>query len=231
VSVILMYHSIGSGHPGEPIQVRPETLARQLGWLADEGFRFSSLRDALTQPRKKIAAITFDDGFADVFGIAERLLDAAIPPTLFVCPGLLGGVSSWTTSPATRSLPLLRPEQVRRLSGRGVQIAPHGWTHRPFTDLQPPELAGDLEKCDRFFAEHLGFHPDLVAYPYGRCAAGQAAVVATFYEFGIAVDPIAGIERRYAVPRVAGLEASTREQFCRQLADYSLETFLPQAEV
>lgn len=225
MSVILMYHSVGCQHAHETIQVRPETLARQLQWVADEGFQWCSLHEALTQPREKVAAITFDDGFADVFRTAELLQSASIPTTLFVCPGLLGGVSSWTTSPATRSLPLLQPEQVRLLSKEGIRIAPHGWTHHPFTALELPELDRDLRQCNEWFAEYLGFLPDVVAYPYGSCNATSAAVVETFYDYGIAVEPVGAVAPRYAVPRIAALESSTKEWFCRQLRHYSLDNF------
>lgn len=231
MSAILMYHSIGSRHAGETLEVRPETLARQLQWVADEGFRWGSLLEALTRPREKIAALTFDDGFADVLEAAELLRSASIPATLFVCPGLLGGVSSWTTSPATRCLPLLQPEEVRRLSREGFLIAPHGWTHLPFTALSPSELARDLGKCNEFFAEHLHSVPELVAYPYGRCGASQAAVVQAFYRYGIAVEPMEDLAPRYAVPRIAALESSTKEWLGRQLRHYSLENFLPPGEV
>ncbi len=148
-----------------------------------------------------------------------------------MCPGLLGGVSNWTTSPAaTRSLPLLQPEQVRQLSQAGIAIAPHGWTHQAFPALESAELERDLRRCNTWFAEHLGILPDVVAYPYGRCDAGQVAVVQAFYDYGIAVEPIGAIPPRYAVPRIAALESSTNEWLCRQLRLYSLENFFPLAE-
>lgn len=230
MSVILMYHSIGCGHPGEAIQVRPATLVRQLRWVAEEGLAWASLGEVLARPAEHLAAITFDDGFADILGSLELLRANAIPATLFVCPDLLGGVSAWTTSPATRDLPLLSPGEVRRLAAEGVEIAPHGWTHQAFTALGPEDLARDLRRCNAWFAGYLGFLPELVAYPYGRCAAGEAEVVAELYDYGIAVEPLGALEARFAVPRVAGLEGSTREFFRHQLGAFDLARFLPVGE-
>lgn len=226
MSVVLMYHSVGEEHAHETLQVRAETLARHLRWVADEGYAWCSLREALAQPQRKAAALTFDDGFADVADTVERLRSESIPSTLFICPGLLGGVSRWTTSPATRSLPLLRADEVVRLARAGVDIAPHGWTHEPFTAKTPGELARDLDRCQRWFEEHLGFRPSLVSYPYGRCDATCVRVVETVYEHGIAVEPVAAVEPRFAVPRLAVLESSEKDWLCRELRRYDLASFL-----
>jgi peptidoglycan/xylan/chitin deacetylase (PgdA/CDA1 family) len=76
-----------------PMLLSPRSFARQLDWLARH-YRFVSL-EALDQETarngKPAAAITFDDGYADVYQYAFPLLaERGIPATVFVISDLAG---------------------------------------------------------------------------------------------------------------------------------------------
>ena len=222
MSVILMYHSISGTIDDGNIQVRPATLARQLRWVKEEGYRWGNLDDALRCPHEKIAAVTFDDGFADFLEAVDTLRTLSVPATLFICPGLVGQTAGWATTPAIRSRPLLGIDELKSLVAQGIELGCHGRTHRAFPALPSAELANDLKTCADWFGAVFGDTPQTLAYPFGQCDPVCAEIVARKYEFALAVDPVEHVPTRLAVPRMPVSEAASREQFCRQMGQFEL---------
>ncbi|MCB1844505.1 MAG: hypothetical protein KDI09_16205, partial [Halioglobus sp.] len=71
-AVILLYHHVASDTPAST-SVSPETFARHLRYLADEGYTVLSLEEVLWRlskgkhfPKNSVA-VTFDDAYASVY--------------------------------------------------------------------------------------------------------------------------------------------------------------------
>ena len=224
MSVVLMYHSVTHQVENPYLQIRPEELARQLDWLPELGYRAVSLAEALANPGERLAAVTFDDGLVDFLLAVDLFVERGIRPMLFVCPGLLGGHSDWTTSPRFRRRPILRPEQLRELPARGIDLGSHGWTHASFLDLEPEDLDDQLGRCRWWFEQHLGLAEVPIAYPYGHCDVLRGAVVARHHRHALAVDPIPELPIHLAVPRPCGTDGLDRQAFARLLEQGELET-------
>jgi peptidoglycan/xylan/chitin deacetylase (PgdA/CDA1 family) len=99
--LILCYHRVISDQRGRErnapaMLVRRGTLARQLDWVGRR-YRFASLDEVAAQllsgerPQRPLAAVTFDDGYADAYENAFPLLwRKGIPAAFFLVTDLIG---------------------------------------------------------------------------------------------------------------------------------------------
>ncbi len=230
MSVVLLYHSVSDEVEDPWLQVRPETLGRQLDWIAELGYRFVTAEVAVERPAERLAALTFDDGLADFWRAAEILAARSLPVTLFVCPGLAGGRSEWATSPSLRGRPLLRSDEIVQLHRAGVEIGCHGWSHRPFPELSTELLESDLARSVEHLQSDLGAAPASLSYPYGRCDRERAAVAGAFFSRAFAVDPLPGLPARMAIPRLCARDGASRPELAADLARLDLAASCPELD-
>jgi peptidoglycan/xylan/chitin deacetylase (PgdA/CDA1 family) len=161
---VLVYHTISS--PPDPmpadIDISPERFAQQLRWLVRRR-RVVPLDETLrVSPRRRLTAITFDDGYRDNLTVALPLLEKfQLPMTLFVAAGLLGRDG------------YLSEEDLREMSAHPlVTIGAHGLWHRDFNRLTLNEARFELTDSRRLLAAITGKPIDLLAWPYGECNSG-----------------------------------------------------------
>lgn len=139
--------------------ISPERFERQLRWLS-RWRRVVPLEETLhVAPRRRLVAITFDDGYRDNLTVALPLLERfQVPITLFVVAGFLG-----------RDAYLSR-EELREISKHPlVRIGAHGLWHRHFTRLSLDEARFELTESRRQLSGITGKTVDLLAWPYGEC--------------------------------------------------------------
>lgn len=164
---ILMYHAIasvghGHRHPYYETSTSPATFAEQLGFLREEGYAIIGLEDLFglqcSSPRK-VAVITFDDGFCDFVQQAFPLLKkAGFPATVFLPAGLMGkelagrSIMSW--------------DQARTLSRDGISFGSHSITHRKLVDLALSEVEHEIRHSKEILESRLGQPVTSFAYPY-----------------------------------------------------------------
>ena len=99
-------------------------------------------------------AVTFDDNEPSHLAAAVPVLLAhGAPATFFLNPGELGEPGKLSTA------------DVARLLDAGMAVGAHGRRHVRYVDLEPEEVAADVEVC-RTFLQDLGM-PLLWAYPGG----------------------------------------------------------------
>jgi peptidoglycan/xylan/chitin deacetylase (PgdA/CDA1 family) len=206
MAVILLYHSVAVDVMDSQLQVHPDTILRHLSWCAREGYETAPLGDTLADSTKKRVAITFDDGFAS-FRLAWPALRArGIRPTIFVCPGKVGGENDWA-SPGRLRERLLDTPQICKLAGEGVLVGCHGWDHQPFLDRTVQDMEEDLARCERWFQTAIDVRPAVFAWPYGQLADAAIRVVARHHEYALAAGPGRDAEAtRWTVPRIAAYE-------------------------
>lgn len=125
--VILMYHRVARvAHDPWQLAISPDRFAEQiealvqlrrvvpLRWLAAE----------LAQDRlpRKVAAVTFDDGYADVFAEARPILERyGCPATVFLVTGMIGKSFAFWWDELSRIIletPLLPTELEIEIAGR-----------------------------------------------------------------------------------------------------------------
>lgn len=158
---VLVYHTISA--PVEPLladaDISPARFEQQLQWLA-RWRRVAPLEETLhPAARRRLVALTFDDGFRDNLTVALPLLEKyRMPMTIFVTAGFLGRDGYLST------------DELRELSQHKlITVGAHGLWHRHFNQLSPVDARFELVESRRLLADITGKHVDLLAWPYGEC--------------------------------------------------------------
>jgi len=181
-----MYHSIAT-RPGDDFSVPPERLAEQLGALRAAGFALIGLTEALERraggDRRRVVALTFDDGYLDFLTAGLPVLaDAGATATLYPAVAHLGGPATWL-GPAAASHPLLRWDQLAEVADAGVEIGSHGLEHRPLDVRGRDEVGHEVTASRDRLAQRLGRPVRSFCYPHGyHDRAVREAVRAAGYD-------------------------------------------------
>jgi peptidoglycan/xylan/chitin deacetylase (PgdA/CDA1 family) len=217
---VLMYHHVGEIPSGashrrllEDLTVSTADFERQMRCLVDNGFAVipasrvaQAVRDGGALPAKAVA-ITFDDGYQDVFDNAFPILRKyRLPATLFVVTGTVGtpGHVTW--------------DELRAMAGQGIECGSHTVNHLDLTTLSSEQVAFQLVESRREIREMLGNRTLDFAYPAGEYNGSVVAQVrregyhAAWRKEG---GPVKPGDDLYLLPRmrVSGREAP--ESFCR----------------
>ena len=100
--------------------------------------------------------LTFDDGNASDVEIAlPRLLERGLTAEFFIAAGLLGDPGR------------LDKDGVRELARAGMPVSSHGWAHRDWRRLTPPQVDEELVEAPRFLSELTGQPVTRHSIPFG----------------------------------------------------------------
>ena len=190
VTKAFMYHAISDvTSENESLFVSPLDFEKQIAWLSDAGFT-SVFADEYGKYKYKTAAVTFDDGYENVYTEAFPILKKYnFKATVFLI-----------TSPAEGHL---TDDEIREMAESGlVMFGSHTETHRDLTTLNDSEIMTELSASKEKIEKLTGKKSTALAYPYGTA---DARVVAAAKECGYKcaytiVDP-AGGEDVFHLPR------------------------------
>lgn len=212
---ILCYHSISDGQ--SIVDVSRDTFTRQIEYLRNN-FEFISLTQAMrvasgTRDIKlPSVALTFDDGYADLFETAVPLLDKYhIPATVFV----LAQPEHADRTQLTNNKTLLSMPEVTRLYSMGWEIGSHTLTHPDLTKIDTETLRNEIIESKFILENAIHDKVKYFAYPRGLynetvmnvCReAGYGAAFTTEHFFA---KPGTNL---YAMPRVCVDRTHTGEQ-------------------
>jgi peptidoglycan/xylan/chitin deacetylase (PgdA/CDA1 family) len=177
-TLILAYHNIlpdGDRPAGDTsLHLRQQDFAEQLDVLADS-HDVISIGDLFSEPRshRPRVVITFDDAYAGCLtaGLAE-LVQRQMPATIFVAPGLAGGVTWWDMLADTDTGAIADGVRAQALhTMRGDTEAILGGTSQ--TNINsgntlprigtPADLAAAAAHPGITFGSHTWSHPNLCA--------------------------------------------------------------------
>jgi peptidoglycan/xylan/chitin deacetylase (PgdA/CDA1 family) len=172
---ILAYHATDSDRKG-PHWV---DFRGQMTLLADLGFQVVTLAAAVEQlrsgvtPDRPVAAITFDDGWANNFDAAfPELARRGWPATVFLTTSFVG------------RRPFLSEREVQRLGELGVTPELHTHTHPDLTTLSDDAIIAEISQCRERLEALTPHRPKFFCYPFGwldrrvRDAVQRSGVVA-----------------------------------------------------
>lgn len=217
--MILCYHAVNPDWH-DWLSIAPMDFERHAAWLSS---RHTMHADALLDARARGAslrrplAITFDDGFADLYTHALPIIQRfRLPVTIYLVAATLveGQTVDWVDDPpANTTLETLTLEQIEEMAEAGVRFGSHTWSHPDLRDLDDAALDHELGRSREALGDLLGTPVTTLAYPRGlhntmvRRAAHRAG-----YDFALSLPPGGPEPRdRYAVPRVGiGGSDSTR---------------------
>jgi len=188
-AIILQYHHVATDTP-RTTSVTPAEFRQQMQHLKDLGYQVVSLDliiDGLTQHTPvpdNAVAITFDDGFANVFHNARPILkEFNYPYTMFLGPALID----------RREGPVLSWPQIQTMQQEGVIIANHSSYHHRLAVPNKGEsnaqwrqrVKTDMLLAQQQLEEKLGQKRKWLAYPYGDFSAELEALVTELGFIGI----------------------------------------------
>ncbi len=196
---VLLYHSVG-GVPGidykwdVPVSVFRDQI-RQLS----ARYELVDLETVATtrDPSQKRVAITFDDGFRNVYENAIPVLEEFdAPATLFVCPAFIDdenidklrdrhdlGASAHDIS--------LTTEQLRELAADDrFTIGNHSYSHPNLSTIsERSDIEAEVTGAKHWLENRLDVSIDCFSYPYGAYNEETASVVADTHDVVVTSEP------------------------------------------
>jgi peptidoglycan/xylan/chitin deacetylase (PgdA/CDA1 family) len=169
-AVILLYHHVSESTP--PVtSVSPKTFAHHVQYFA-QYHQVLPLETVVSKLKKgeslpdKAVALTFDDGYKNIFENAHPILyKHNLPYTVFINPSLIG-VEAYQ----------LTWQQVKLMAQQGATFANHGNEHQHLLARRTLEskqawlarVMGDIEAAEKKLKRQLGYSLRYMAYPYGE---------------------------------------------------------------
>ncbi len=158
-SYILCYHSISDN--GWRFSTKVSNFEEQITYLK-QNYKIRSLSEILSG--KNGIAITFDDGYEDIYTNALPILKKnGIPATVFV----IGDSKNPNRDKMDNHLELLNLSQILLLKEAGWEIGFHTQTHPSLIELNDEELKEELITGKNETETKLGIDLDYIAYPLG----------------------------------------------------------------
>jgi peptidoglycan/xylan/chitin deacetylase (PgdA/CDA1 family) len=170
--LILGLHRVGFPPPHAKIRglfTTQRLLEFQIRLLKRRGYRFMTLRDAVSTNTGRRAVITFDDGYADNFTNALPVLEKHnVPATVFIVTGDVGQQDVvWEEACEDLPADILDWRQISELGSKGWEIASHADEHVHLerrSESEQMEIIGrSIDKLEAMTGES----PVSFAYPYG----------------------------------------------------------------
>lgn len=204
---VLIYHRVGAGQ-GREMDMPVSRFERQMRMLRSStevvGLTDGLARLAAGQPTRDLVAVTFDDGYREVYTRAWPVLrDLRIPATVFLPTGFMEGTSPAPIreGAAGRGDPPapLTWDQVGEMAEAGLLcVGSHSVTHTDFDLLSRDRAEAESGTSREVLRSRTGADVELFAYP--RAVVAHEDVVAAHYRFAVAADGVknlsAGLDPR-----------------------------------
>lgn len=221
--VCFVYHRFGDPrYPSTNVSVAD--LESHLNYLLENDFQLLTFSDAISylsssEPTRKTAVITIDDGYKSFYRNALPLLKKFnIPATLFINTETVGGdYMTW--------------DELRDVVKHNIEIGNHTHSHKFFLDLPQPlrysTFKEEIELSQSIIKEKLGLKPKVFSFPYGELdvkmkeMVQQAGFVAAAAQNSGVVSEGSDL---YQCPRFPMSEAySAKEQFAEKVSMHGLK--------
>jgi peptidoglycan/xylan/chitin deacetylase (PgdA/CDA1 family) len=178
---VFVYHDISgpeAPHYSELYSTPLEVFRQQLELLA-KNFTVVSVEDILSPDlnghKKRLAAITFDDGFLSVRDAAFPLLkEKGIPFAIFLNRmaitenRLFNGSENGKLEQSSAQKIFLNEDDVKFLSEQGVVIGSHTATHRSLVHCDEEALREQVDGNKFYLEQLLGLPVRHLALPFGK---------------------------------------------------------------
>ncbi len=178
---ILTYHSIDD--EGGPTSVRPDIFRRQMTALRNRKVECIPLKDlqkVRDNPGKSYVAITFDDGYENIFTNAFPVLrENGLTATVFLVSDFLGGFNEWEPVSEVPRLRHLSAEQVVEMSRCGIEFGSHTCSHPNLTRISGDDARKEIGGSKRHIENLVQQDVASFCYPYGSVNEGIRNLVET----------------------------------------------------
>ena len=172
---IFMYHSINDEPIGkeEELSVSVDDFESQLRYLRERGYESVFVKDMPKYDyEQRLVAVTFDDGYEDVYTNAFPLLKKyEINATLFMPTSLIGEEG------------YLDEDQLRELQNSGyVDVESHTVSHEDLSRLSPDEIENEFRESKRTLEDILDKTVNVIAYPGGYVNSDVEEIAGKYFD-------------------------------------------------
>ncbi len=183
---ILLYHQIDvpptHRAPYRSMIVHPDRFRQQMAWLKRLGYRGLSVRDALPyiygKKQGKIAVITFDDGFENVFRNALPVLqEFGFTATNYFVANQIGGFNLWDQKIGVARATCMSVAELREWAELGHEVGSHTLDHILLPDASEKDAIAQIHQSRTRIEDVLGGEVTSFAYPYGGENAATRKIV------------------------------------------------------
>ena len=172
---ILMYHNVGTPPVGAcmpKLYVSTENFDRQCWLLRRLGMRGVAMGEGLralrTDGARKLAVISFDDGYADNLTEAAPILRAyGFRAICYVVSGAVGGHNTWDAEKLGVAKPIMDQNAIEQWLASGNEIGSHTVTHPRLPELDRANARHEIAESRRELQWLTGTTVDHFCYPYG----------------------------------------------------------------
>ena len=199
---VLIYHRVGAGQDRE-MDLPAARFVRQMRMLRSRVEVVSLVeglhRLAAGRPGRDLVAVTFDDGYREVYTRAWPVLrDLRIPSTVFLPTGFMEGTSpapirSGAASHGDVPAPLTW-DQVGEMAASGLlSVGSHSVIHTDYDRISRDQAEEESAASRELLGLRTGTDVDLFAYP--RAVVAHEDVVAAQYRYAVAGDGVKNLAR------------------------------------
>ena len=175
-SPVLLYHKVDSRMEWGGTWNTPKQFERQMRFLREEGYTVVPLEDIVVgaglkpaPTTRKLVAITFDDGYENLFHYAYPILKQyGYPATIFLITGFIGEENLWDVNVGMRRFRHLSWDEIIEMKENGFTFGSHTVTHRDLTKIPLEEVRWELAESKRSLKERIGEEIKFLSYPFGR---------------------------------------------------------------
>jgi peptidoglycan/xylan/chitin deacetylase (PgdA/CDA1 family) len=167
---ILLYHHVATDTP-HSTSVTPKVFAQHMAYIAKHFtvLPLNQIVDAIQHQQplpNNTIAITFDDGYANIYANAHPILrQYKMPYTIFINPDVIGEQANQLTW-----------QQVNAMQKEGVLFGNHTLNHLHMLDRKKDETDDqwlarvwqNVEDAEAMLANHTGVSLKYLAYPFGE---------------------------------------------------------------
>ena len=200
-TLILAYHRVNDWAE-DALTVHPDIFRKQLDYLSGR-YRFvplSELAAARTKRLKigkRLAAITFDDGYYDNLLFAVPVLkELGFTAAFFLTAGYIGTDKLLPRDKERGNIEknrLLNWAEVSEMKKMGFTFGSHSLTHANLASSDPEQARKEIEESKKILEAHLQEPVNFFCYPFGSYSPEVKKMVAgAGYRAAFVTPPIKG---------------------------------------
>ncbi len=175
----LAYHLVDRAFYAGITRVTPTAFARQMDYLAANGFTTCLPSDAsrFSGQGRKAVCITFDDSYECVFTHAFPVLaERGFCGAVFVVADYVGKTNGWDVR-LSRPIRHMSWAQLKQLAAAGWEIGSHSLSHTDLSSAGRLQLMAEVFDSKARLEDRLGRAVQTFSYPFGVFSAQVVEVV------------------------------------------------------